>query len=533
MKRRGRFVIVGLGLFTVLWPCATLCQNRPVEGTSATAASLLEKGRYAEALKIVEEGIKSAPSDSTLRMCQVNALLGFHRNADAQQTALSQAGLGPWFQFKAGVAAAKAGRAMDSVELWKPLYADKEWAGPSYEESVRALLALGKEPEARALLMEALQRMPEPTAGLLRLSLVLNNGQANAMAVLKKLAATDPAKAPQYGALAKVYGAADGDVFQEALEGKLPATIAVKERGERQDTPALRWGNARIIGGFDSHWDLSANEGNKTGTESTPSRVVVKGAINGEKAELLVLDSTCEVMLIASKAAKRLNLQPLAPGEYGGVGIRGTIKSQWVLIKQLQVGPLRFKNIPAVIMDEKTVYWNETGGVIPLWMFRHYGLHYDRRHGKLTLFPTGTGPDRTLGAGNFQVRSLWYGNVPYLETRIQDTPDCFLKMATVNVGTYVEERRVRDLGITLRTSQYGTQRERGLFGLILSGVADNVKLDLGPTRINLPTVLVADFCPDGDLDCTGLLGRNILDLFDLYIDYPANVLALKGYEKGK
>ncbi len=533
MKKSEMFRRVGLGLFATLLSCATFCQDQPAEGASAAARSLIDRGRYADALRVVDEGIGGAPSDPALRMCQIDALLGLHRDLDARQVALSQRSLGPGFQFKAAVATAKLGRALESVEMLRPLYTDEDWAGPSYEASVRALLACGKESEAKALLDEAFQKVQGPPVGLLRQSLVLNTSQASSLAVLDKLVAADPGKASQYQALAKVYGAADGNMFQEVIEGRLPATITVKERVERLETASLRWGNATLSGGGATSWDLSANESGKTGTQSTPPRVVVGGIINGDRREMLALDSTCDVMLIASKVAKKLNLRPLAPGEYDGVGLQGGVKSQWVLIKQLQVGPLRFINIPALVISEKTAYWKETGGIIPLWMFRHFGLHYDRRHGKLTLLPTGTAPDQAVGWGNIQVRSLWFESVPYLETRIQDKSPCFLKLATVNVGTYVEERRVQDLGMTLKTSQYGPQRERGLFGLMSSGVADNVRLDLGATRINLPTVLIANLCPDCEVDCAGLLGRNVLDLFDIYIDYQANVLALKGYEMGK
>jgi len=166
-------------------------------------------------------------------------------------------------------------------------------------------------------------------------------------------------------------------------------------------------------------------------------------------------------------------------------------------------------------------------------MFRHYGLHYDRRHGKLTLLPSGTAPEQVLGEGATRLNVLWMSGRPYAETRIQDKPSCFMSLASSNMGTYIEARRAADLGLMLQTSKYGTQRERGLFGLYSSGVADKVALNLGPTRINLPTVLVADLCPDGEVDCTGLLGRNILDLFDMYFDYQAGTFAIKGYQKGR
>ncbi len=552
MTRCSLLLCAGLASLTFLAVQRASAQAAPVPGAPSQAVrQLVDKGQYADALKLAEEGLKAAPADPSLRMCQVEALLGLHRTMEARQVALSSATLGPGFRFMAGVCTAKFGRLTEAVEMWKPLYGDKDWAGPAYRESVVALEALGKEAEAKALLAEALQKVPGPPASLLSLSLDLDKGLASGKATLEKLKAVDPANASKYDALSKVYAAADGDLFQESLAGKLPAEITLKEKSERVEPTSLTWGGGvgggmagpGGGGGASVHsstqgygagtQDNSAREGGKTATMSSPPRVVVEAKINGERSEPFALDSASSQVLITAKMAKKLNLQRLAPGEYGGVGLSEPVASEWVLLKDMNVGPLHFKNVPALVIGEKTEYWKETGGVIPLWMFRHYGLHYDRRHGELTLYPSGTSPAQVLGAGAFPMKVLWFSGMPFAETRIQDKPVCYVLLATVNVGTYIEARRVADLGISLKTGQYGSQRERGLFNLIASGVADNVALNLGPTRINLPTVLVADLCPDREVDCVGLVGRNVLDLFDVYLDYPANALALKGYEKGR
>jgi hypothetical protein len=247
----------------------------------------------------------------------------------------------------------------------------------------------------------------------------------------------------------------------------------------------------------------------------------------------MVLDSGIDTVLLSSRVAKKLDLQPVGPGEYAGTGLPAPVASKWFLLKEIQVGPLTFRNVPALVIDEKTEFWKETGGILPLWLFRSYGIHYDRRHGKLELLPSGTSPDQVLGQGVSRLKVLWLGRRPYLETRVQNRPVCYLLLANNVIATYLEERRLGDLGVTLQTSKYGTQQARGHFGIILSGIADDVTINLGPTRINLPTVHAADLCPDCGVECSGILGRNVLDLFDVYIDYPAGVLALKGYEKGR
>lgn len=552
MRRSGTAVWI---VASLAWCAAIAAPAQAPAGPSPAAAearTMLDRGQYVEALARAEAALTPDSADAGLWLCKVDALLGLHRNLEARQVALAKASLSPALRFKAGVCALEFGRVQEALDLWKPLFGDKDWAEASYRESVLALVASGREAEGKALLAEALRNVPGSPVSLLHACLFLDPSLASGKASAEKLKAADPANAARYDVLLKVYEAAGGDLYQETLEKKLPAEVAVKEKTERQETTALSWSEsntqvpvstpgaaseANFSSGTQNYMptytDTAAAEGGKTGTLSAPPRAVVGARINGQREELMVLDSGRRLALVSPKVAKKLKLQRLGPGEYRGVGLQAAVPSQWVLLKEVRVGPVAFGNVPALVIDENTEHWKETGGVLPLWLFRKYGLHYDRRHGKLELFPSGTPPAQVLGAGAFQAKVLWFDGRPFIETRIQDKPGCYMALQTATVGTYLEERRLADLGVSVKTSRYGSQRERGLFGLFSSGVADNVTLYLGPTRINLPTVLVADLHPDAGVDCWGIVGRNLLDLFDLYVDYPAGVLAFKGYEKGR
>lgn len=520
-------------------------------GAAAGARKLVDEGKFAEALALTEPALKADPSNPDVRMCQVDALLGLDRPVEARSLALSSMSMGPGFRYKAGVATANFGLPLPAIELWKPLFADPNWAGPAYESSVQGLLAIGKEAEAKALLAGALQKVSPPTVGLLKLSLTIETAKASLLAALDKLKTVDPASAVQYDALAKLYGSSEGDLRQESFEGKLPVVIDLKEKSERTDTPTFNWGGSGNTGSLPSETPSNSavrsgtsgygsgakskagNEGAKTANLVSPGRVLVQVSFNGGRPEPVALDSATSVLMLAPKFAQKLNLQRLAPGEYCGVGLTTPVVSEWVLVKEMKVGPLTFRNVPALIIDPKTEYWTDTAGIIPMWMFRHYGIHYDRRHNKLTLMAQGTTPEEAMGTGSIQIRTLWYGANPYLETRIQNNPACYLKVATLNFGTYVEERRAEALGLVQRVNKGGFLKERGSYNIFSSTVADNATLDLGTARINLPTVLVANLCPDCEVDCAGVLGRNILDLFDMYFDYSSGTLSLKGYEKWK
>jgi hypothetical protein len=541
-------------LFTAGVLCLSLGAGQALAqagGAAAGARKLVDEGKFAEALALTEPALRAEPSNPDIRMCQVDALLGLDRPVEARSLALSSVSMGPGFRYKAGVATANFGLPLPAIEIWKPLYADSGWAGLAYEGSVKGLLAIGKEAEAKALLAEALQKVSPPTVGLLKLSLTLDTAKASCLATLGRLKTVDPGNASKYDALANLYNASEGDLCQESFAGKLPVQIDLKEKSERTDTPTFNWGgsgnsgslpaetpsNSGVRSGTSGYGsgskDKAGNEGAKTANLVSSGRVLVQAGINGAKLEPMVIDSSVSTLMLAPKYAQKLNIQRLAPGEYDGVGLASPVASDWVLVKELKVGPLTFRNVPALLIDPKTEYWNDTAGIIPMWMFRHYALHYDRRHNKLTLLAPGTSPDEAMGAGSVQLRTLWYGAVPYAETRIQNNPACYMKVSTIIFGTYVEDRRAAALGVVARVNQGGFLKERGLYNIFSSTVADNVTLDLGTARINLPTVLVADLSPDSDVICSGTLGRNILDLFDMYFDYSTATLSLKGYEKWK
>lgn len=61
MMRIWTALFAGIAIVIALLPCTAPCQNPPEVGACAGARALIDKGQYAEGLKIVEEAIKGAP----------------------------------------------------------------------------------------------------------------------------------------------------------------------------------------------------------------------------------------------------------------------------------------------------------------------------------------------------------------------------------------------------------------------------------------------------------------------------------------
>ena len=54
---------------------------------------------------------------------------------------------------------------------------------------------------------------------------------------------------------------------------------------------------------------------------------------------------------------------------------------------------------------------------------------------------------------------------------------------------------------------------------------------VGDMQFQLPRVKVTELGQHYPVDCYGIIGRDILDLFEIYFDWSNNVLAFKAYDR--
>jgi predicted aspartyl protease len=290
-------------------------------------------------------------------------------------------------------------------------------------------------------------------------------------------------------------------MFEEALLKESPTVLPLKERSDE-----------------------------RVGVRSE-SGVVVPVSLNGAKANWMQVDSGAEVVLITKVAAEALGLKPIASAEYIGLGYKGTRKSGWVLLQSLKIGEFTLKNVPAMLMDKNTDLWKEMSGIIPLSLFKRHAVLFDRRHGKLALYPSGTKPEAVLPTGVFTVKSLWFHGKPFIEVAVKNAPKGFGLLDTGSTSTVVAAEMAPLTGVKANSGKYSGQYGIGLSGGISTGVADKVFLTFGTFRIEMPTALVDELGTFAEIDTQVLLGRDLLDNFLMFFDYPANVIAFKAYDK--
>jgi tetratricopeptide (TPR) repeat protein len=486
----------------------------------ATAREALQGGQYAQALETSEKALKDAPGNASLEVIRVKALMGLHRYMDAAKVALPMASQHPEvpeFRYAAGQCALELGMVPQALQSWGALcLRDDGWASRGAFLCGRLLLAQGKRAEALDLVKKVLARLKVPGPALVRLSLELDPDVTKAKALIAKLKAADPQDAEEWEAMEKIYAAAgEGRLFEEEPLGDKEVTIPIKERSEHVNMPVF----------------TGENTWSQTVTFSSGSRVTIPVNLGDDAKRWMMVDSGADVVLLAAHTAKELSLKPVASSEYLGMGYKGTVPSDWVFIKTLRLGDFTLHNVPAMVIDKDTDFWKEMDGILPLSLFRNHGVLYDRRHGKLSLYPPGTPATTVLGDKAHPARCLWFRGQPLVESTIQSFPKRYCLLDTGSTDTFLAAELATEVGVSVNSGKYSSQRAAGLSGGFLSGTAEKVTIGVGDMQFQLPRVQVTEIGQYFPVDCYGIIGRDILDLFEIYFDMSSGVLAFKAYDR--
>lgn len=507
----------------------------------------LAQGDHVTALRLLEGELKADPGNQALIEARVDALMDLHKYWEAGEAAASGRATSPALKLKTGLCLMAVGRMPEAAQVLSPLRADPEWGGAAYVALVRVLLAVGQEKDALDILREGLGKSQPPPKDLLRLSLDLESSCAPALKSLDALEAEDSTEAKGFEAWRNLCSAAGANLSETSLSASLPFDVNLGDTpvpsnpaGSVSSSPRIPKKpapSARAYGsGTYSYLPPSIKfyaEGEATNSTYELMRIVVPVSIEGAGETLMALDSGSPELMVSPDLAKKLNLKTLGTKKVWTLGLSEPEELDLVLLQSLRVGPVQFANVPAVVVREKLGVWGNLGGVLPTRLLRSWALHYDRRKGKLGLYPSGTRPDAVLGRGCQRVKILWSDGLPFVQVGLQDLRGGYMLLDTTSDFTYLDASRLSELKLGLFTTKYGVQSDRVHAGIINSGVTEDVRLTIGASVIRLPSVRAADLSPAVPLDCRGVLGRDILDLFDLFLDYGTGTLAIKGYGKGK
>jgi predicted aspartyl protease len=481
---------------------------------------LLNKDRYQEALTAAEAALQADPSSLDNQVYRIEALMGLDREMEALRLVVPLAGQHPErpdLRYRVGQCASALGMFPQAIGAWTALYScpDKDWAGLAVRQSARTLAIQGKELEARKLVNDMLAKWETPPAVLLRYALETDPSVAEGLKRADQAMVLDSKNKAEYESLKAIFAAAgEGELFQEAPQTG-PITFKLKEKSETRHMTSFAWGSSDM----DSTAEITMS-----------SRVVVPVALNGTKERPMLLDSGSDTVLVTADVVKELGLKTVSTTSYIGIGYEGVKNSSWVLIKSLVLGSLTLKNVPAMVIEENNDFWKETGGLLPLSLFSAHGVLYDRRGGKVVLYPSGTKPEEVLPGGSFSVKSLWYANKPHVEVKVQERAGLNFLVDTGAWTTFIAGQYAQEMGVRVNRAAE-TKHSSGLSGSALSGQANDVTVWLGPARFKLSPCQVMEIFEEGGARRYGILGRNVLDQFSIYFDYRSNVVAFKAYDR--
>jgi tetratricopeptide (TPR) repeat protein len=506
--------------------CAVALAARPVSpqgqaaGTHVDIRGLIARGKYEEALSRIKALESKAPGDAVLAYLHVRSLMGLGRYLPAARLALREAQAFPKhseFRLEGGVCAFRMGYLPQALAQWRALYQRPGSQAEAYHLSIRALMARGQAARARKLLEQALSDVSPPSEDLALDALSLEHSPKVCIPVLDKLLETNPQDGAYFKArLSLLKAAGNGTILDTTAASKGVIKIPLKEKSSQMDLPSVGGGDLQISG---------------TERLSTSTSVVVPVTIGGSDKRWMLLDSGSTVPMINETTVENLNLKPVAAGRYQGVGSQRQQRTEWVLIPEIQVGSVTIRNVPALVIPERTDFWNKRG-IIPLALFNHWAVHYDRRHGHLELYPSGTDPAKVMGPGTFAPPAVWSWDRPCLQASIQGRPGLFCQVDTGSASTFVSETCAHKLGIKANTAKYGSYTGLSVTGYVVSGIAQNVDIKVAGANFHMPTVPILKMGLSTRLiPMSGNVGRDILDLFDIFVDYRRGVVAFKPYDK--
>ncbi len=521
-RKGAALLVVAFLALTVAAPCRRPAVKAGSRGSAKQVRSLLDQGRYERALKAADAALKKDRDNPDFGECRVRALLGLGRYMDAAGTSLQMAAENPArpvFRFLAGECAYQMGMVPQAVKTWSALFEDEAWGERACRRAVLALRAAGKDRRALDLLKAQIAARSRPSLKLLKLELSLTLKVEDGLKLADRLLKSDPSGRSQYEAMKALFRAAgSGSLIECVPPASFPVTIPVKERSEFRDLSALSWDAVDWYSG--------------TNRLSSTTQIVVPCSIDGSHDMPVIFDTGSNAMLISSAWVRKLGLKPVAVAEYAGMGVRGPQRSHMVLLKEVMVGPVTIRNVPALVMSSDGAFFKKIGGIIPPSLLKNYALHYDRRHGKLVLYKSGTPPASVLGRDADVVKSLWPSGRPFVQVSIDDRRGLYCMVDTGASTTQLSMAKMAAMGIKPNSARYPSPMGTGTSGEFSSGVAENVKLTLGRTRFNMRTVLLANVGSRYQLDCYGIIGRrDVLDLLDMFFDYKANVIAFVPYDR--
>ena len=458
------------------------------------ASTLIAQERYEEAIVQLDRALAADPSDKDAALARARCLFKLDRFREAAAAAAKLAGEVPerldvrdfygdcqMMNFDADAA----------ISTWAPLLEDRRWFPVVLRKSVLAMLAVGRDSDVMELLARRVKIGADtPEEQLLLLLKAYGHGKTRLDALSELLRRSPGNRA-----------------YQE--EHRLSVMFA--ERGPGRVTPPRVFPMRAKIREI---W----NE---------PSIEVL---LEGKKSAWIAFDTGSQRPLLNRDMCRKMGLEPVAWTIKEGWGYREAKASPTIVLKSLKVGSIEVSDLPAQVNERDSEFWSRKAGYLGLQPFMPFVLLYDRRGGKLEVWPKGTPAAGLLGdEKGTTLPVLWSSGLPLVQVAINGRGGYPFLLDTGAPYTILDKAAAARSGIRPNTGKYRNLHGVGVTGAFSYSVAEGVVLSFAGLDSTAPFAYLSDVPQRFFIPCYGILGRDFLNRFKIVFDGPGGEVTLVPY----
>jgi predicted aspartyl protease len=250
-----------------------------------------------------------------------------------------------------------------------------------------------------------------------------------------------------------------------------------------------------------------------------------KAKVNKLKGQRFAFDTGATGMTVSPRLAKRAKLKKIRPFDIVGMGGKGTVSGDLVLIRELSVGGITLRNVAATVAEPKG---GPEEGLIGPPLFSAFAIRIDLKGGTIALQPV------KAGAGTGEGRT----GIPFRNVGGQIVVPASLNGTTLNamvdtgsnssLSSFSAVPRVP--GLELLSAAMSKGRSSGLGGQMSRRTIREATLSFAGEEFKadgMPCVDLSAFSRALESEIYLVIGSPELERFILEIDYRTNSLYLE------
>ncbi len=230
-------------------------------------------------------------------------------------------------------------------------------------------------------------------------------------------------------------------------------------------------------------------------------RVGLKGEAVGGRALLIAMETARGEARVSPVCARRLGLE--------------ATEGAAVAVPPLRLGSLTLTGLSARVASAGEIPGEVFDLSLPLAAFRGYALFWRPRGGRLGFYPAATPPEQALGAAALKAPCLWHDGALHLQVLIHGRVLAWMRVDGGTPHTRFDPVLLRKSGLDYVSADVAQAALPG------RGYVEEADFFLGPASVRLQGARVAPLDGGGPTPLAGVLGRDVLEEFEFFLEVGA------------